>query len=90
MIEDIRACLCLSLSGHDKGEIYLVHSADERFAYLLDGRIRKNGKPKKKNRKHIKILVKGYEKAEGDIPDELIRKMIGEYKKGKDSGGKNV
>ncbi len=75
--------LVRSRAGHDLGEIYLVLSEDERYAYLCDGKYRKADRPKKKNKKHLALLVNGYEKTDADVmPDDItVMKMIGEYKK---------
>ena len=43
-----------SLSGHDKNKIYLIWKKEERFAYLVDGKIHTIDKPKKKNEKQNK------------------------------------
>ena len=45
-----------SLSGHDKNKIYLIWKKEERFAYLVDGKIHTIDKPKKKNEKHYQII----------------------------------
>ena len=44
----------MSISGHDRGEIYIVVKNDEKFAYVSEGRL----KPKKKNIKHINKIGK--------------------------------
>ncbi len=60
-----------------------VLSEDERYAYLCDGKYRKADRPKKKNKKHLALLVNGYEKTDADVmPDDItVMKMIREYKK---------
>jgi hypothetical protein len=75
--------LVRSRAGHDLGEICFVLSEDENFAYLCDGKYRTIDKPKKKNKKHLALLVNGYEKTDADvIPDDItVMKMIREYKK---------
>ena len=37
-----------SLSGHDKGRMYLVVKLDGDFAYVVDGKFRLKDNPKKK------------------------------------------
>lgn len=44
-----------SLAGHDKGKVYLVSGADERYVYLVDGKYRTMDRPKRKKKKHIQI-----------------------------------
>ena len=55
-MEKIVKCgdLVLSKAGRDTGEIFLVVSVDDKFAYLVDGRYRKVNNPKKKKLKHLK------------------------------------
>ena len=51
--------LVLSISGKDKGRVLMVvaHCAeDERFVFVSDGRKRRIEKPKRKNRKHLRLL----------------------------------
>ncbi len=45
--------LVVSLCGHDKGELFIVLSADENFVTICDGKRRKAAKLKKKKHKHI-------------------------------------
>ena len=40
-------------AGRDKGKFFLVIDADDKFAYIVDGKSRKIGKPKRKNVKHL-------------------------------------
>ena len=51
----------MSISGHDRGELYIVVKNDERFAYVSDGRLKPVSKPKKKNIKHINKIGKSDE-----------------------------
>lgn len=76
--------LVRSRAGHDLGEIYLVLSEDDGYAYVCDGKYKKTDRPKKKNKKHLALLVNGYDKCDvkAAMPDDIkIRKMIREYKK---------
>ncbi|MEE1032892.1 MAG: KOW domain-containing RNA-binding protein [Ruminococcus sp.] len=61
-----------SLAGHDKGKIYMVHSVDEKFVYLVDGSIRTMEHPKRKKMKHVQI--------DHTIP-EWIQKLLDNEKK---------
>lgn len=81
--EEYRGFLVRSRAGHDLGEIYLVISEDEKYAYLADGKYKKTDKPKKKNKKHLALLVNGYERvSEAVTPEDIkISKLIREYKK---------
>ena len=44
-------------AGHDKGQIYLIAETNGEYAYLVNGGTKPFGKPKKKNRKHIRIIT---------------------------------
>ena len=41
--------VAISKAGHDKGSRYLIIKIEKDFAYLVDGKLRKLDKPKKKN-----------------------------------------
>ena len=43
-------------AGKEKGEIFVVVSLNDKYAYLSDGKRLKKSKPKKKSLKHIKLL----------------------------------
>ena len=42
-----------SIAGHDKGDLQLVVSLGDGYAYVADGKLRKIEKPKKKKLKHL-------------------------------------
>ncbi len=48
--------LAVSLAGHDKETLYLVIGQEEDFVFLADGVYKTWKRPKKKNRKHIRLL----------------------------------
>jgi ribosomal protein L14E/L6E/L27E len=51
--------IVLSKAGRDKGKKFIVYSViDENYVYLVDGKLRKVEKPKKKKIKHIKVIDK--------------------------------
>ena len=80
--------VAISKAGHDKGSRYLIVKIEKDFAYLVDGKLRKLDKPKKKNIKHIQNLyiddnsIK--DKIVNGISDEEIKYFV------KTLGGKNV
>ena len=47
--------LAFSRAGHDKGKLYVIWKADERFAWLVDGKNRTQDCPKKKNFLHLQV-----------------------------------
>ncbi len=64
--------LVLSLMGRDKDNCFLVVSVENDFAEIVDGKIHKIQKPKRKNIKHIKIfLTAEYESFAKKIKDGL-------------------
>jgi ribosomal protein L14E/L6E/L27E len=74
-----------SKSGRDKGNAFIVKSFDDEYAYLVDGKIRRLEKPKRKKKIHIQItktinadIKKRFENDEY-ILDADIRKALAEY-----------
>ena len=53
--------IVVSITGHDRGEHYLVIDCDKDFIYVADGRLKTLDKPKKKNIKHVSRLGKSDE-----------------------------
>ena len=79
-------CLAWSLAGHDKEGIFIIIKEDAEYVYLVDGKSRKAGKPKRKKKKHVQISRIRDEKLSGKlmsgniVPDEEIRFFIRCYK----------
>ena len=48
--------LARSKAGHDKAQMYIIKEVDDTYVYLVDGRIRTLGHPKKKKKKHVQIV----------------------------------
>ena len=44
----------LSIAGRDKGKCMIVVNVDDKFVYVVDGKIRKVSALKRKNPKHLK------------------------------------
>ena len=51
-------CYVLSKCGRDRGRVFIVAGAEGQFVYIVDGKLRKIQKPKKKKLKHV-IPVEG-------------------------------
>ena len=49
--------LAISTAGRDKGRIFLITEIDKEFVFIVDGKLRKVGNPKKKNKKHLKKVL---------------------------------
>ena len=45
--------LARSKAGHDKAKMYIIKEVDDTYVYLVDGRIRTLGHPKKKKKKFL-------------------------------------
>jgi len=75
--------IVFSKQGRDKGCAMVVVSVEGEYAYLVDGRLRRLAKPKKKKLKHIQItkdiviLVPPCGRA---LQDADIRKYLGAKK----------
>lgn len=48
-----------SLAGHDRGELFFVLRMENGFAWVVDGRLRRCTKPKRKNVKHLAFAAAG-------------------------------
>lgn len=74
-----------SLSGHDKGQTYLILRHDGQFAYLADGTGRTVEKPKKKNGKHCQVIkhipddISEQLNQTRTLTDEIIRRAVRAY-----------
>ena len=58
--------LVLSLIGRDKGYCFLVLNVENDFANIVDGKVHKIQKPKRKNVKHIKTILTAKYKSYAD------------------------
>jgi ribosomal protein L14E/L6E/L27E len=45
-----------SLTGRDAGRLFAVISEEDPFFFLADGMIRRISNPKKKRKKHVKVI----------------------------------
>ena len=69
-----------SLSGHDKGKIYLIMSEDQDYVYLADGDVRTIDRLKKKNKKHIQVIKKTGRRTDLiSVTNEEIKYQIKQY-----------
>ncbi|MDR0896766.1 MAG: KOW domain-containing RNA-binding protein [Oscillospiraceae bacterium] len=73
-----------SLAGRDAGRRFAVLRADDTFAYLADGDLRKVEKPKKKKIRHLRATPAFYASVaailtDGKLPSNAdIRKALAE------------
>ena len=73
-----------SLAGHDKGQLFLVVSAEDGYVYLADGKRRKAARPKRKSAKHTALVARGDPPlrsriAGGAVTDRMLREILALY-----------
>ena len=69
-----------SLSGHDKGKVYLIVKEEQDYVYLADGAVRTIERLKKKNKKHIQIIKKTGRRTDmASVTNEEIKYQIKQY-----------
>ncbi|MEZ3444205.1 MAG: KOW domain-containing RNA-binding protein [Lachnospiraceae bacterium] len=74
--------LAYSLAGHDKGELYLIIEETEDYVHVADGAVRTLDRLKKKNKKHVQIIKKGYQRMDiSSVTNEEIKHFIKLYLK---------
>ena len=67
----------VSLTGHDKGTLYVVMKKEGNLIFLCDGKCKKIASPKKKNIRHIKETGNYIELSEyNPLYDAHIRKEL--------------
>lgn len=71
-----------SRSGRDKGQCFIVYDIlDDQYVLLVDGKLRKLSKPKKKKLKHLQkynLIIEDFQqiRRENNFNDSLIRRLI--------------
>ena len=69
-----------SLSGHDKGKVYLIVKEEQDYVYLADGAVRTIERLKKKNKKHIQVIKKTGRRTDmASVTNEEIKYQIKQY-----------
>lgn len=58
----------VSLSGHDKGKMYVIIKEENTYLYLADGDRKTMENPKKKKKKHVQLIKKG-------LDEKLVKKL---------------
>ena len=69
-----------SIAGHDKYQFYLIKEIKDEYVYLVDGKIRKLNRTKKKKKKHISFIGDENIVISDDMTDAAIRRIIKRYK----------
>ena len=72
---------CESISGRDKGRLYLISAKDGETLLLCDGKYRSCKNPKRKNRRHVRLLPAFYPEIsakieEGKDEDSEVRSVL--------------
>lgn len=49
----------MSTAGRDRDEIFLVKEVKGKFAFVINGKNKKTGNPKKKSLRHVKLISTG-------------------------------
>lgn len=70
--------VALSLSGHDQGRCYAVIGKDKDIFLLADGKHRRIEKPKKKSKKHLRLL--GHLAVEGTLSNKQLWRELRAYR----------
>ncbi|KGF11649.1 50S ribosomal protein L14e [Urinicoccus massiliensis] len=66
-----------SLAGRDKDRYFLVlEVVDQTYLLLVDGKLRKLAKPKKKKVQHVQILKQDLDLDQEGLNDSKIRKAL--------------
>ena len=66
--------LARSLAGHDKGHVYVILDADDAYVYLADGAVRTVKHPKRKKRKHVRMICR--ERDLSGMDDVKIKRIL--------------
>ena len=77
--------IVVSITGHDRGEHYLVIDCDKDFIYVANGRLKTLDKPKKKNKKHVSRLGKSDEfidirKSDNNFNDVKLKYLLKKWR----------
>ena len=86
MVIYMTGLLAYSLTGHDKGKLYVIIKEEKDFLWLSDGNSRPLENPKKKNKKHIQYIKRNItNQIAGDavqsVTNESIKRTIKLYSK---------
>lgn len=70
------ASVVISLSGHDKGKLYIALGTKDSKILLCDGKCKKLTNPKSKNKKHLKEIGKVDLSSYNPLYDAHIKKEL--------------
>ena len=72
MNESVIGGIAAVLAGHDFGKPYVIYREDSEYVYLVDGKIRTLDRPKKKKKKHVRMLTG----ADRELADKICNNSI--------------
>lgn len=68
-----------SIAGRDTGKVFVIlEIIDDQYLYLVDGRLRKLERPKKKKVKHLQITHDVIDLS-GEVTNSFLRKSLLPY-----------
>ncbi|MET3616828.1 ribosomal protein L14E/L6E/L27E [Peptoniphilus olsenii] len=75
-----RGQIVRSKKGRDEGKVFVITEViDENYLYLVDGKLRKLDRPKKKKVKHVYIYNSQIDLDVKNLNDSYIRKKLLPY-----------
>lgn len=78
-MDDFIGSVAISLAGKDSGSIVVVLSDDEGYVSYADGRKHKLQTPKRKRKKHIRILGKSSVTDISTVTNKQLRRLLNEF-----------
>lgn len=81
----IPGAVVMATAGREKGEIFLIHTVVDDYAYIINGHTRTIENPKKKKKKHLHLLCKseltGLDTCLEQLTDAHVKKFLNNYSK---------
>ena len=79
-----------SIAGRDAGRLYIIVGIGEEELFLADGKYRRAEKPKRKNKKHVRLLPRFYPEiaerlGQGKDENSVIRAALLQLEKESDA-----
>ena len=78
---DFSGKIVISLSGNDKGSVFVVLRTEGEYVYYADGKKRKTDTPKKKSIKHIKEVAESGLSDVSEATNGKVRKVLAGFRK---------
>lgn len=84
-MEKLQGRIVRSKAGRDKGELMIILSNNEDYAYVANGNLRRVDRPKKKKLKHLQLTgfvseqIASRLEAGDAVENHQVRKALAEY-----------